>query len=424
MPGNPVRHFLLCGFAALLLFSAGNEHVEARLEVPRLADAPPPSREKRRAAMQRGVNFLLQNQNSDGSWGKYLKTLSDPVMCPAPGGPLSFRIATTSLDIMALLEAAPGDPRAEQAAEKATEWLMRELPRLRRPGISVLYNIWGHAYALQALSAMALLHHDQPEQVARYKKAAKEQLERLAVFSNLKGGWGYYEFNDATARPSCFSMSFTTAAVLTAMSDAETRFGLKPDERVRSRAVALLKRLRTPEGTYLYGDHLKGIAEGMLTSRHMGSLGRTVACNYALSQWDTAFASLLTLEEGLEWMWARNGWMLLAKKWPIPHESYAKNAGYFAFFGYYYAGRTLEKLPASHRTRHAALLANIILPQQEPAGCWWDFPMMDYHRQYGTGFALLALARAEKCLERQTPVSPLPGHPDSMNGGSSLTGRE
>lgn len=385
----------------LVLFLIPFSYAHARLEIPRLPDSAPISIAQLDASLKKGVEFLLENQNQDGSWGRYTQTLSDPVLCPVPSGPLAFRIGTTSIDIMALLMVAPNDPRIQKATSKATEWLIRELPRLCRPNTLVLYNVWGHSYALQALSSMAYHHRDKPQLVARYKAVAEKQLERLNIYSNLKGGWGYYEFDNITVRPSCFSMSFTTAAILASMKEAEIVFGLKPNETVRGKAINLLERLRTPEGTYLYGDHLRRQGEAMPVNRHMGSLGRTIAANYALSCYDVPYADASNIENGLDWMWARNGWLLIAKKWPIPHESYANNAGYFAFFGYYYAGLSLNKLPREKQARHATLLAKILLPQQEPKGYWWDFPMMDYHRQYGTGFALMALSQAKHCLTKQ-----------------------
>ena len=34
-----------------------------------------------------------------------------------------------------------------------------------------------------------------------------------------------------------------------------------------------------------------------------------------------------------------------------------------------------------------------ILPHQEPDGSWWDYKMWDYHKPYGTAFAVLSLRR-------------------------------
>jgi hypothetical protein len=45
-------------------------------------------------------------------------------------------------------------------------------------------------------------------------------------------------------------------------------------------------------------------------------------------------------------------------------------------------------------------LAGILLPLQEKDGSWWDFPLYNYHQQYGTGFALMTLVRCRKPAER------------------------
>ena len=37
-------------------------------------------------------------------------------------------------------------------------------------------------------------------------------------------------------------------------------------------------------------------------------------------------------------------------------------------------------------------LARVLLPLQEKDGSWWDFPFYDYHQQYGTAMAIMALS--------------------------------
>jgi hypothetical protein len=41
-------------------------------------------------------------------------------------------------------------------------------------------------------------------------------------------------------------------------------------------------------------------------------------------------------------------------------------------------------------------LAHVLLRLQEKDGSWWDFPLYDYHQQYGTAFALMSLARCRR----------------------------
>ena len=59
----------------------------------------------------------------------------------------------------------------------------------------------------------------------------------------------------------------------------------------------------------------------------------------------------------------------------------------------YYAALCIEQLPARRRPFYQAQLATVLAGLQEKDGSWWDFPLYDYHQQYGTAFALMALAR-------------------------------
>ena len=68
-------------------------------------------------------------------------------------------------------------------------------------------------------------------------------------------------------------------------------------------------------------------------------------------------------------------------------------AGYFYFFGHYYAGRCLEQLPQAEQVPYQAMLATLMLDRQEKNGSWWDYPLYDYHQAYGTAFALMTLRR-------------------------------
>ena len=54
--------------------------------------------------------------------------------------------------------------------------------------------------------------------------------------------------------------------------------------------------------------------------------------------------------------------------------------------------RLLEWL-GSHGQTYRSQLAEKILPYQEPDGSWWDYPIWDYHKPYGTAFAVMTLLR-------------------------------
>ena len=95
----------------------------------------------------------------------------------------------------------------------------------------------------------------------------------------------------------------------------------------------------------------------------------------------------------LDRLFARNLWLDMGRKRPIPHESHFLVAGYFFYYGHYYAAQCIELLPQEDRAAHQAQLATIMLRLQEKDGSWWDYPFYDYHQQYGTAMAVMSLVR-------------------------------
>tara|TARA_B100000674_G_C37728966_1_gene863421 strand:- start:573 stop:914 length:342 start_codon:yes stop_codon:yes gene_type:complete len=102
------------------------------------------------------------------------------------------------------------------------------------------------------------------------------------------------------------------------------------------------------------------------------------------------------LEVWLDRLFSRNLWLDIGRKRPIPHESHFLVAGYFFYYGHYYAAGCIEELPIESRPRHQDQLATIILRLQEKDGSWWDFPFYDYHQQYGTAMAIMTLLRCQR----------------------------
>jgi hypothetical protein len=130
-----------------------------------------------------------------------------------------------------------------------------------------------------------------------------------------------------------------------------------------------------------------------LINRPPGSLGRSQVCNLALRLWGDEHITDEVLNSWLDRLYDRNMWLDIGRKRPIPHESYFYVAGYFYYYGHYYAARCVELLPESDRSRHYDQLAQLMIPRQEADGSWWDFPLYNYHQAYGTSFALMTLGR-------------------------------
>lgn len=365
--------------------------------VPRPEPMESPSVAELEAAIGRGVDFLIADQNPNGSWGSATRTKGNNIFAPIPGAHDGFRAATTALCILALYEAGGDRAEARAARARAEAWLLENLSKVRRADGIALYNVWAHGYGLQALIRM---EQETPPEAAERRQQIDAliqlQFDLLQRYESVDGGWGYYDFKYQLKQPSSDSMSFVNAAVLVAMHEARNA-GHEPPPRLVERAVTATRRQRLPDDSFLYGEYLKWQPRRDI-NRPGGSLGRTQACNLALRLWGDESVTDQMLVDWLDRLIARNGWLDIGRKRPIPHESWFGVAGYFYYFGHYYAGRCLQELPAEQRPPLQAHLARLMLDRQEKDGSWWDFPLYDYHQPYGTSFALMTLVR---CREQE-----------------------
>jgi hypothetical protein len=310
------------------------------------------------------------------------------------GSHLGFRAATTALAVQALIEEDDGSPGVAAAIDRGERWLFERLPDVRRDDPTMIYNVWAHAYGIQALVAM---HGRKPDDAARRQQIVElihGQFARLEKYESAQGGWGYYDFNVGSQRPASSSTSFVNAAVLIAFDDAR-RIGVEPPEKVTQRAIRATEEQMLPDFSYLYGSYLRWQPRRAV-NRPGGSLGRSQACNLALRLWGDERITDAVLEEWLDRLIVRNGWLELGRKRPIPHESFFQVAGYFYFYGHYYAARVLDALPPQVADGFRGNLARIILDVQDADGSWWDYPLYDYHQPYGTAYALMTLHRCRR----------------------------
>jgi hypothetical protein len=337
-------------------------------------------------SIRRGVDFLLSTQQPEGYWGTGLETRGFEVFHSVPGTHDAQRVATTALCVMALREAG-----AREAHDKGLKWLV-EHGEARRDHGMLMYNIWAHTYALQALSLELQLPSDQQAQPAeRMRKAAEWHLDRLGRYEVYLGGWNYYDFDSQTQRPSMEATSFGTAAGLVALWEAK-RAGLDVPEKLVGRAFRRLEEMRLPNGAYLYSGDMRFVP------RHpanfvRGSVGRTQACNDALWLFESKKVAEPQVRDGLEMFFREHDYIDMGRKRQYPHESWYMTAPYYYYFGHYYTARLMERLGPAAQAQYGPLLAHTIVPHQEPDGSWWDYAMWDYHKPYGTAFSIMTLLR-------------------------------
>ena len=148
-------------------------------------------------------------------------------------------------------------------------------------------------------------------------------------------------------RPSGSTISFVTATVLVVLDEAR-KAGIRVPQKIVDRGMASLVRQRKPDFSYDYGEYLK-YHPMMPINRPGGSLGRSQACNLAMRAWGDKQVTDTVVETWLDRLFARELWLDLGRKRPIPHESWFQVAGYFFYYGHYYASRCIEILPPAER---------------------------------------------------------------------------
>ncbi|MFV2067478.1 MAG: hypothetical protein ACC645_10895 [Pirellulales bacterium] len=370
---------------------------------PAVASAPkphpitPPTSAELDEAIDRGQRFLLSHQNKDGSWGSARRTKSLNIYAPVPGAHHAFRSAVTALCVSSLIETGPAGGEIGDARRRGEAWLLENLPRLRRANATALYNVWGHAYGIQALVAMARTLAADDQRRKEIERLIAGQIDRLERYEFVNGGWGYYDFQAHTQKPSGSPTSFTTATALIALHEAK-ELGVPVPEKMVQRALTSLRRQQKNDFSYAYGEYLR-FYPMMGINRPAGSLGRSQACNLAQKLWGNRKITDQVLTTWLDRLFARNGWLSMGRKRPVPHESWNQVAGYFYYYGHYYGARCLKQLPDVDQVAYQQQMAHVLLAHQEADGSWWDFPLYDYHQPYGTAFALMTLVRCRATTE-------------------------
>ena len=345
-----------------------------------------------RAAIEKGVKYLLDTQKKDGSWGTPAPTFVCDVWSPAPSCFETYELAVSAMAVSALLEVGDGRPGVEEAIRKGADYLLGRHPARRvEPGH--LYNNWAHAYVLEAFARLMASETDD-ERRAAYAKGAEIEIGRLQRYEYVDGGWGYYDFSVQSARPGTGSTSFMTATILVALRMAADQ-GVEVPKRMIRRALPIMRYSRGADDSFAYSYSSPLRPHNPLrpgVSHKKGSLARTPACLLSMKMWDQKITQE-AFKRSLDDLDEHGHFLLIARKYPFPHETWYQNSGYFCFYGYYYGAMVAQRLPKPDRELACRQMAARLLPLQEPEGSWWDYQLFGYHKTYGTAYVLMTLGR-------------------------------
>jgi hypothetical protein len=360
---------------------------------PKPLPVEPPTAEAIDSAITRGVEFLLKVQNKDGSWGTAEQTKDLNIYAPVPGAHHAFRSAVTGLCVAALLDVQSSDQRVAVAIDRGEKWLLENLPSLRRATGDALYNIWGHSYGIEALARLHGYRAGDETKQSALRAEMIHQIELLGRYESVHGGWGYYDFAMQLQKPSSDPNSFTTATVLYAFHLAQSA-GVSVPQKLIDRGLDVIRRQQRPDLGYLYSENFL-YRTGADINKPGGSVGRSQACNLVLRLYNDKSVSDEAIGAWANRLFARNLWLDIGRKRPVPHEAWYQVAGYFFYYGHYYAALCIEHAPVDQQKNLRDQLAHVMISLQEKDGSWWDYPLYNYHQQYGTAFALMTLKRCK-----------------------------
>lgn len=340
-----------------------------------------------RVALVKGLDWLVANQNEDGSWATgALDGLLELGFSVETF--YSWQVAANGLACMALLH-APETPARRQALERGLAWLGQTRVPQRGSDWDIDF-VWAGLYGFIAATEVA---HDPRfaggEWPARLAALGRHYLAILEENQVPTGGWGYYDDPVYSRRPK-WATSFATATVLPALRDGE-RLGWVTDKRLRERGVDYIKKCALPNGAYAYDLAPTPWLGGDSINQVQGSLSRIQVCNWALFSLGEPRVTVDDLREGLEQFFEHHRFLDVAYMDPVPHEAYYYNSGYFYLFGHYYASKVIELLPEAEREGWHARLRPHLVKVMRQEGWSSDFLTSAYMQVAGTAFSTLAL---------------------------------
>jgi len=351
--------------------------------------------------LQRALDFLLTTQRENGMWG----TGSPECLLElgfAHDTYYAWQVSAQGLGALALAT-ADDTPKTRKALENSMRWLCETKLPTRGDDWDV-DNVWSALYGFVACVTLVQDERFAAEEwQTLIKKRGHEFYGMLDRYQALSGGWAYYDDPPFMTTPT-WATSFCTALVLPSLIEAKG-LGWEIEDRMIERATKYLRRCAMPGGAYSYDltpvPRISGVEHINLIQ---GSLGRTQVCNWALTEAGDESVTVDVVRKGLEDFFKYRKFLDHVRTRPIPHEGFYANAGYFYFFGHYYAALAIELLPEDEREAwHARLRPHLVKTQFESGGTS-DFLDSSYLVTASTSYLILSLNAGLPRVETEADV--------------------
>lgn len=349
-----------------------------------------PGQWKYQPNLDRAVRHILETQKAKGDWG-YMSRRPNDIYLGSINSLHVWGNASTALCVYALIK-QPATGEINAAIRKGLEYMI-DAPDTPRATMDTFYNVWSHTYMLECFG-VAMRDERFKDLRTRMRTRADHELRRLLDHQGLDGGWGYYDFEQRTGRPSGdISTSFTTAAALVGLHEAR-QAGLSLRDHNAQIALDYMERNRVPNGAYYYSTGHK-YSPMWDPNLPRGSLGRTQAGDNALYTWKRTI-NQAELRKQLDYFFKEHIFIEIGRGRQFPHEAWYATAPYYYYFGHYYASRNVLALPEDIRGKYSDTLAELVVAGQYDDGSFWDYPLYGYTKAYGTGYGVLILSNLKK----------------------------
>jgi hypothetical protein len=296
--------------------------VPEREQSPSRTEAPELTEEAEKA-IERGLKFLLANQNPDGSWA-------------TDNG--DYAIAGTSLGLMAFMVEGqfPGFGRHGKALDRAKNYLLKRSKESSTGTMGVkMYEMGLFTIAMSELWGMT----KDPEDNKVIQEALERSVKIILRSQSPLGGWRY------APRPDAGQDTSVTSMVFVSLASAREAGVLVPDETIK-RVTGYLRDQAWDERTGGFGYQGKGY---------------TIACTAG-----GVYAAQLAGNRETEWVEAA-----LNSLENNPKMFSRKDNGHF-YYSHYYAMQAMVQAGDNRYANWYPKIRDALISLQQPNGSWQE----------------------------------------------------
>ena len=314
--------WLIFALATLVSTPLTAQVVSEREQSPSRAEAPELTEEAEKA-IERGLQFLLANQNPDGSWS-------------SENG--DYAIAGTSLGLMAFMVKGqfPGFGRHGKALGRAKNYLLKRSKESSTGTMGVkMYEMGLFTIAMSELWGMT----KDPEDNKVIQEALERSVKIILRSQSPLGGWRY------APRPDAGQDTSVTSMVFVSLASAREAGVLVPDETIK-RVTGYLRDQAWDERTGGFGYQGKGY---------------TIACTAG-----GVYAAQLAGNRETEWVEAA-----LNSLENNPKMFSRKDNGHF-YYSHYYAMQAMVQAGDKRYANWYPKIRDSLISLQQPNGSWQE----------------------------------------------------